>query len=159
MSPIKHAQQPGPDIASLEKVLGLPLSSSDKQIGEIAREMCDLKRKLIVVIGAGFSFENMTITTELKPFLASFLKRMNMKDPVGMITNDDDQAWKEVRNNSKVFIDMFSGYTSAKTPLPQHEILASLFHDGKIAEIISFNWDQLLEEAFREKFGSTISKI
>lgn len=46
-----------------------------------------------------------------------------------------------------------------KEPSEQHLILAELFHVGYIAHIISFNWDDLVEKAYRRLYSDGIPMV
>jgi NAD-dependent SIR2 family protein deacetylase len=43
------------------------------------------------------------------------------------------------------------------TPSPAHTALARLVHARKVTEVISLNWDTLLESAFHDRFGFGIN--
>jgi hypothetical protein len=45
----------------------------------------------------------------------------------------------------------------AALPSPAHTALARLVYAGKVIEVISFNWDTLLETAFHKRFGFGIN--
>lgn len=46
-----------------------------------------------------------------------------------------------------------------KEPSNQHIILAELFHAGHITHIVSFNWDDLVEKAYRNLYDADIPKV
>jgi hypothetical protein len=43
------------------------------------------------------------------------------------------------------------------TPSVPHGALARLAHARKVVEVVSFNWDTLLESAFKQRFGFEIN--
>ncbi len=63
-----------------------------------------------------------------------------------------EAAFKSFKN---CFCDLDN--SRASTPSKAHTALARLVHAGKIIEVISFNWDTLLENAFRQRFGFEIN--
>lgn len=65
----------------------------------------------------------------------------------------NDQA--TYRTFKKTFCEL--NQTRAAKSSPAHTALARLVHAGKVIEVISLNWDTLLECAFHERFGFGIN--
>ena len=57
------------------------------------------------------------------------------------------------------FKQSFCDLNNSRTSIPSqpHTALARLVHGGRVIEVISFNWDTLLECAFRQRFGFEIN--
>jgi len=143
----------------LFKVLDNPICNEDKYYKDIARSVILLHKPIIVVIGAGFSYDAMPITNEFQPLLITLLKEVGISSPKKMIQEDEKQAWRIVKENSALFKNLFSGWCARNSPAPQHNILAKMFYDGQISHLISFNWDDLIEKAYRNEFNEEIPKI
>jgi len=62
----KEVDPEGTRCEELLRILEIPLSERDKLLRELARSVITLHRPLILVIGAGFSYDTMPITDELQ---------------------------------------------------------------------------------------------
>jgi len=146
-------------LEELLEVLEIPVSRRDKHLRDVARSVITLRKPLILIIGAGFSYDTMPITNELQPLLIQFLREVGISSPTRMIQEDDEQVWRIIKENSARFNDMFSGWCAKAHPAPQHKIAAKMLHDGHISYLISFNWDDLIERAHMNSFSETVSKV
>lgn len=146
-------------ITRLLNILELPLLMSDKYFRDLARSVVTLGQPLILVMGAGFSYDAMPITNELQPLLMSLLLQAGVSSPMKIISENDEQTWKIVKDNSARFKDMFSGWCAKMRPAPQHRIVARMLHDRQVSHIVSFNWDDLVERAYFDQFGKEIPKV
>ena len=137
----------------------LPVSEKDKYLRDLARSVITHHQPLILIIGAGFSYDTMPITNELQPLLAQLLREVGISSPMKMIRENDEKVWRIVKGNSTKFKDMFSGWCARSHPAPQHKIVARMLHDSQISHLISFNWDDLIERAHMDEFNETVSKV
>mgnify|MGYP001040347586 CR=1 FL=1 len=146
-------------LSRLLKILELPISEGDKYLRALARSVTTLRKPMILIIGAGFSYDVMPITNELQPLLTMLLHEVGVPSPTKMISEDDEQVWRIAKENSVRFKDMFSGWCAKMHPSFQHKIAARMLHDGQISHLISFNWDDLVERAYMDAFGQKIPKV
>jgi len=149
----------GEHLKRILEYIDLPLSKRDEEINNLVRSIVTLKRPIILVIGAGFSYDTMPITSELHPLLVSILRDNGVEAPIKMIEKNEKEAWKIVSKNETLFKERFVGWCARSKIAPQHEIVAEMLHEGKISHIISLNWDDLIERAYRKKFIKPIKKI
>jgi hypothetical protein len=151
-----------PDAQILDYLLGLlelPVSEHDARLRGLARSVVSLQQPIILIIGAGFSYDTMPITKELSPLLVPLLRDEGVENPVQLLEQNDSEAWRIVKGNPQRFKERFAGRCSASVPASQHEAVAQMLHDGHLTHLISFNWDDLCERAYLAKFGTPISKI
>jgi len=146
-------------ITRLLEILQLPLSASDKYYRDLARTVVTLKQPLILIVGAGFSYDAMPITSELQPLLLSLLRQVDILSPTEMISENDEQVWKIAKEHQDRFKQMFAGWSAKMSPAPQHRIAARMLHDGQVTHLISLNWDDLIERAYFDQFGEKIPKV
>jgi hypothetical protein len=146
-------------ITRLLDILELPLDASDKCYRDLARSVVTLQQPLILIVGAGFSYDAMPITDELQPLLLNLLREVGVSSPKRMISENDEHVWKIVKDHQDKFKQMFAGWSAKTNPAPQHRIVARMLHDGQTTHIISLNWDDLIERAYFDQFGETISKV
>jgi hypothetical protein len=158
-APFWENQPEGKTLDKILKYVNLPLSRKDKEIKNLVRSIITLERPIILVIGAGFSYDTMPITSELHPLLVSILRENGISTPTKMIQKHEEEAWKIVNKNETLFKNRFVGWCARSKIAPQHEILAEMFHEGKVSHIISFNWDDLIERAYRKKYLKSMKKI
>ena len=69
-----------------------------------------------------------------------------------LLIKSNEAAYKSFKRS---FCDLNNSRT--KTPSKPHTALARLVHAGKVIDVISFNWDTLLECAFSQRFGFEIN--
>ncbi len=147
------------NLVSLLTILEVPISGKEMYYREIVRSVNALKKPLIVIIGAGFSYDTMPITNELQPLLVQFLLRAGITEPLNMMRDDIQQVWAIVKDKQDIFKDLFLGWCTKTAPSPQHNLLANMFHQGHISHLISFNWDNLIERVYSSIYTDNISKI
>ena len=133
----------------------------------------------VVVMGAGVSFEaGMPLTGQLAPLVwhgldsnPDLLKKLcaelgvqaeSAKRLVGDDQTKINQALRLIKTDDtafKSFKRSFCDLNNDRTGIPSkpHTELARLIHARNVIEAISFNWDTLLESAFRQKFGFEIN--
>lgn len=146
-------------LKELLEVLELPLSEEDKHLRNLARSVITHHQPLILIIGAGFSYDTMPVTNELQPLLAQLLREVGISSPMKMIQENDEQVWRIVKENSARFKDTFSGWCARSHSAPQHKIVARMLQDSQISHLISFNWDDLIERVHMDEFSETVSKV
>jgi len=146
-------------LTELLKILELPISEKDKYLRELARSVVTLRKPLILIMGAGFSYDVMPITNEFQPLLIMLLREIGVSSPMKMISEDDEQVWRIARENSVKFKQKFSGWCANMHPTFQHKVVAKMLHDGQISHLISFNWDDLVERAYMDEFARKIPKV
>jgi hypothetical protein len=118
--------------------------------------------KLILIIGAGFSFEaGMPLTSHLIFILKSM--SFAVKD-----YKDIKEAFKKIsqdESKDKEFKERFISYLkeglqSGDIKITEaHEVVIKKFRDEKILEILCLNWDNLLELCYKKLMGKDIFKI
>jgi hypothetical protein len=133
----------------------------------------------VVLMGAGVSFAaGMPLAGQLSPLLWHALDS-NPKvlellcaelgsslSAAKSVVGDD---WKRISRSLELIKSDKAAYrtfkqtfcelnkTRAAVPSPPHTALARLVHARKVIEVISFNWDTLLECAFQDRFGFGIN--
>jgi hypothetical protein len=146
----------------LLQMLDVAPTPQDKTRRDLARSCVTLKQHVIIVIGAGFSYEQMPVTTELKPILFPLLKSAGVDRPAELIhagTAGDAEAWSIARQHQHDFKLMFAATCAGTRPSPQHFVLAKLIDQGWVRHLVSFNWDNLCERAFEEEFSRPLHKV
>jgi hypothetical protein len=133
----------------------------------------------VVVLGAGVSFAaGMPLAGQLSPLvwhaldsntdvLKSLCEELSVSvDGAKAIVSDDpvriSRAFRLIKDNKaayRTFKESLCDLDNSRitTPSRPHTALARLLHAGKVIEIISFNWDTLLERAFEKRFGFQIN--
>jgi hypothetical protein len=144
---------------ALLSALALPLSREDAIFTEFARAVVTLRQRILLVIGAGFSYDVMPITTELEPLLVGFLRDAGIEDPVGLLRNNDEQVWRIVQSAEGEFSERFTGWVAHAQPAVQHRTAAAMLHRGDLSHIVSFNWDDLIERAWEAEFETEMCVI
>jgi hypothetical protein len=130
-------------------------------------------------MGAGVSFEaGMPLAGQLAPLVwhglnsnPDILKQLCAElrvqaEAAKKLVGDDqtkiNQALKLIKSDDiafKNFKRSFCDLNNNRTGIPSkpHTELARLIHARNVMEVISFNWDTLLESAFRQRFGFEIN--
>ncbi|MBT9141451.1 MAG: hypothetical protein DDT30_02043 [Dehalococcoidia bacterium] len=134
-------------------------SKKDEHLRNLARSVITHRQPLILIIGAGFSYDTMPVTNELQPLLVQLLRRVGISSPITITRENDEQVWRIVKETSTRFKDMFSGWCARSHPALQHKIVARMLHNNQISHLISFNWDDLIERAYMDEFRETVSKV
>jgi hypothetical protein len=133
----------------------------------------------VAVLGAGVSFSaGMPLAGQLAPLVwhaldsnADALKALcaDLGVPASSgkeVVSDDplrvNRAFQHVKANAatlRTFKNSFRDLdlSRASHPSAPHTALARLVHAGKIIDVVSFNWDTLLESAFKRRFGFEIN--
>lgn len=158
-APLWENKSQGKHLKKILEYIDLPLSKIDEEINRLVRSIVTLKRPIVLIIGAGFSYDTMPITTELHPLLIRILRDNDIKSPVKMIEKNEKEAWKIISKNEVLFKERFVGWCAKTKIAPQHKIVAKMLYEGKISHIISFNWDDLIERAYRKMYRKPIPKI
>ena len=133
----------------------------------------------VVVMGAGVSFEaGMPLAGQLAPLVwhaldsnPDMLKQLCAElgvqaESAKILVGDDqtkiNQALRLIKSDDiafKNFKRSFCDLNNNRTGIPSkpHTELARLIHARNVIQVISFNWDTLLESAFRQRFGFEIN--
>jgi len=133
----------------------------------------------VVVMGAGISFAaGMPLADQLSPLvwhaldsnphlLNQFCVDLGVRVEAAKTVVADDQtkinqALLLIKSNEaayKSFKRSFCDLNNSRTATPSkpHTALARLVHAAKVIDVISFNWDTLLECAFSQRFGFAIN--
>lgn len=146
-------------LVRLLELLGAPVSAEDAVIAGLARSIVVHRQPLLLVVGAGMSYDQMPITKELEPLLVRFLSHQGVPDPKVVIAKDEAAVWEQVKSAPELFQTLFAGRTTGVNPGPQHRIAASLLREGHLAHIVSFNWDDLIERAWAEQSKDALNII
>src|SRR5581483_9447227 len=134
----------------------------------------------VVVMGAGVSFAaGMPLGGQLSPLvwhvldsspdvLNVFCARLGAEpESAKSIVGDDpvkiNRALQDIKDNQPAFSRFkrsFCELDSSRAAISSaaHTALARLVHMRVVLEVISFNWDTLLERAFRQQFGFEINR-
>ncbi len=114
----------------------------------------------IFMIGAGFSYDSYApLLREMEGIACSTLYDLGVKDPRTVYQTNEREAWGIISGGWQIFQKHVAFMLSPKEPSDQHLILAELFHTGHITHIVSFNWDDLVEKAYRRLYDTDIPKI
>lgn len=151
-----------PNSSHVEAILGVigqPPTPHDEQLRRIARSIVTLHTAGVVVAGAGFSYDTMPITGELKPLLVQLLRMLNQPDPMKLIETSIEDVWGLARANREIFKLLFAGYCAGRFPAHQHTTVCRMLHEGGLSHVISFNWDDLFEKAHLQAFGAPVPKV
>jgi len=133
----------------------------------------------VVVLGAGVSFAaGMPLAGQLAPLVwhaldsnAEVLKALceELGIPISeakTVIPDDtakiNRAFQHIKVNAAAYRTFKKSIcdldtSRAMTPSVPHAALARLVHARKVVEVVSFNWDTLLESAFKQRFGFEIN--
>ena len=133
----------------------------------------------VVVLGAGVSFAaGMPLAGQLAPLVwhaldsnAEVLKALceELGIPISeakTVISDDtakiNRAFQHIKVNAAAYRTFKKSIcdldtSRAMTPSVPHAALARLVHARKVVEVVSFNWDTLLESAFKQRFGLEIN--
>jgi hypothetical protein len=118
--------------------------------------------KLILIIGAGFSFEaGMPLTRHLslilKPMGFDFKGYEDIKEAFRKISQDKE---KDKEFKERFILYLKEGLQRGEIKITEaHEIVIKKFGDDKILEILCLNWDNLLEICYKKLTGNKILKI
>lgn len=133
---------------------------------ERSRHYFDLCRKILTsngsvfIIGAGFSYDSYApLLKEMEGIACSTLDEVGVEDPRDLYHADERKAWEHISRGWQIFQKHAAYMLLPKEPSDQHLILAELFHAGHITHIVSFNWDDLIEKAYRNLYDTDIPKI
>ncbi|MFC1904432.1 SIR2 family protein [Chloroflexota bacterium] len=89
----------------------------------------------------------------------STLDDLGVENPRDLYHTDEQKAWEHISQGWEIFQRHVAYMLLPKEPSDQHIILAELFHDGHVTHIISFNWDNLIEKAYRKLYTIDITKV
>lgn len=133
---------------------------------ERSRHYFDLCRNIltsngsIFIIGAGFSYDSYApLLREMEGIACSTLYDLEVKDPRHLYHANEQKAWEVISGGWQIFQKHVSFTLLPKEPSEQHVILAELFHAGHITHIVSFNWDDLVEKAYKKLYNEDIPMI
>jgi hypothetical protein len=147
-------------VVALKAALEVPVSAHDRFVRDLSRKVITLGQPMILVIGAGFSYDVMPITGELAPLLIATLRNLGVEDPARLLQTDDKAAWEIISRHAADFQKAFVGWCAARSkPAVQHIVAAEMLRAGEICHLVSFNWDSLIERAYADQFGEAIPKI
>jgi hypothetical protein len=139
---------------------------SDALKVERPRHYFDLCRNIltsngsIFIIGAGFSYDSYApLLREMEGIACSTLYDLGVTDPRHLYHTNEQKAWEVISGGWQTFQKHVSFTLLPKEPSEQHAILAELFHAVHITHIISFNWDDLIEKAYKKSYNADIPKI
>jgi len=114
----------------------------------------------IFIIGAGFSYDSYTpLLREMEGIACGTLYDLGVDDPRHLYQANQQKAWEIIAGGWQTFQKHVAFMLLPKEPSDQHVILAELFHAGHITHIVSFNWDDLIEKAYRKLYDADIPKI
>lgn len=114
----------------------------------------------IVIIGAGFSYDSYTpLLHEMEGIACCTLSDLGVTDPRHVYHTDEKKAWEMISGGWKIFQKHVAFTLLPKEPSEQHVILAELFHAGHVSHIVSFNWDDLVEKAYRRLYSEDIPRV
>ena len=114
----------------------------------------------IFMIGAGFSYDSYApVLREMEGIACSTLYDLGVTDPRGLYHTNERKAWENISRGWNIFQKHVAFMLLPKEPFDQHLILAELFPAGHITHIMSFNWDDLVEKAYRRLYDADIPKI
>jgi hypothetical protein len=152
--------------------------SASPQLREAAKELSetlkvgrpihyfDLCRRILInegsifIIGAGFSYDSYApLLQETEGIACSTLYDLGESNPRGLYRTNERRAWQAISRDWQVFQRRMAFLLGPKVPSEQHLILAELFHDRHIIHIISFNWDDLVEKAYKTRYDNDIPKV
>lgn len=138
----------------------LPSALSPKAIQSV-HDLAIKMRKLpsVCIIGAGFSYDGILTKKELGPMVCSALDKIGIEEPRELYDNEEEKCWSLIRQDPQEFQRLFSHHCHYSTPSEQHYAIAKLFHEGCIKQIVSLNWDNHIERAFKELYDEDINKI
>jgi hypothetical protein len=118
--------------------------------------------KLILIIGAGFSFEagiplTKHLSLVLKPMGFEVKEYEDIKEAFRKISQDKD---KEKEFKERFILYLKEGLQRREIKITEaHEIVIKKFGDDRILEILCLNWDNLLEICYKKLTGNKIPKI
>lgn len=114
----------------------------------------------IFIIGAGFSYDSYApLLRETEGIACCTLSDLGVTDPRQMYHTDERKAWEMIWEGWRIFQKHVAFTLLPKEPSEQHLILSQLFHARHIAHIISFNWDDLVEKAYRSLYDEEIPMV
>ena len=114
----------------------------------------------IFIIGAGFSYDSYApLLREMEGIACSTLYDLGVENPRDLYHADERKAWEHISRGWGIFQRHVAFMLLPKEPSDQHVIVAELFHTGHISHIVSFNWDDLVEKAYRNLYNVDIPKV
>lgn len=133
---------------------------------ERPRHYFDIARNILAsgscvfVVGAGFSYDSYApLLRETEGIACSTLYDLGIENPRELYKTDDRRAWQVIQRGWETFQQHMSAMLLPKEPASQHFVLAELFYEELVRHIVSFNWDDLIEKAYKDKFGEDIPKV
>ena len=152
----------GPDYPERNLMVAVKRLSETLKV-ERPRHYFDLCRNILAsngstfIIGAGFSYDSYApLLCEMEGIACSTLHDLGVKDPRELYHTDERKAWEHISRGWQLFQKHVAFMLLPKEPSDQHVILAELFYAGHITHIVSFNWDDLVEKAYRKLYASDI---
>ena len=131
----------------------------------------------VLILGAGASFEiGLPLYAQFPPIIwqivdefveiKTILKyntNMNAKDIIGTDINKIKQVFVTIESNdlaSTRFKQLFKNINDSHKNVSSvvHETICKLIHNGFIKIVLSFNWDDLLETAWGNLYGTNINE-
>jgi hypothetical protein len=128
----------------------------------------------VVVIGAGLSAFGYPMTAQLPALLWQAIVKVDgaseelaaragregtPKEILGEDPATVALGWGLVRSSPalrEAFQTAFTSLDADRDPSPGHRSLARLIHDGRVGQVISYNWDSCLERAYRDLYGTPL---
>ncbi len=139
---------------------------SETLMVERSRHYFDLCRNIltsngsIFIIGAGFSYDSYApLLQGMEGIACCTLDDLGVTDPRHLYLTNERKAWETISGGWQIFQKHVAFTLLPKEPSDQHIILAELFHLGHISHIISFNWDDLVEKAYRNLYNEDIPTV
>lgn len=114
----------------------------------------------VFIIGAGFSYDSYApLVREMEGIACSVLDDLGVSNSRDFYHQNENEAWRLIAEGWKVFQKHVTYMLLPKEPSEQHRLLAELFHEGYVRHIVSFNWDDLVEKAHKQLYGTDIQVI
>lgn len=128
----------------------------------------------VVVIGAGLSAFGYPMTAQLPALLWQAIadvpgasdelasragREGSPKELLGEDPTTVRLGWDLVRAHPAVrraFQEAFACLDADRSPSSGHRALAQLIHEGRVHQVVSYNWDTCLERAYRDLYGTTL---
>ena len=114
----------------------------------------------IFIIGAGFSYDSYApLLREMEGIACCTLFDLQVTNPREVYRTSEREAWELISGGWQIFQNHVAFTLLPKEPSEQHLILAELFHVGYVVHIVSLNWDDLLEKAYRKLYNEDIPSV
>jgi NAD-dependent SIR2 family protein deacetylase len=123
------------------------LYESKESLKELKKKLKDIN-KMMLFLGTGVSFEadlDWNITSDCLDL--TFGRKLE--------EHNSESCWDRLKDNEENrirFQEIFTGAIKEKAPSAPHYYLASLFKEEIIEYLVCFNWDNLIESAYREVY-------